>query len=411
MLVNNILIFEDDHYKDLYPLTHVRPTYDLVCGMATLLSKIVRLFPHANITLHCREYLKNSTKQAHPGIAVNNVNSGLGCLLINGRLLPTADLEEKLQLDDKNRIFITPQDEVIAAYFTGEHLNKFKNFIEKPISSKEFITTFRYRSEVREIADLPLVQDTSDILARNSAQLVFDFDILKEGGVVKGIVDGQAATIEEHRIYVGKDSVIMPQVVLDARKGPIHIGDNVEVNGPTLIQGPAYIGNHSVITAATLLPGCSIGPGSSVTGQLENVIFHGFTTKLSQEYMGHIYTGEWVHFGVGTIVSPYKTPLNGDMTIGTCTVGDASTTGFCTRISDGTTIGICAQLQGDDYTQVKDIPSFVTGSASRLRELSDEDATNMISERMKLKGVEHTFVEKELLKDAFQHTGAERRRH
>jgi hypothetical protein len=124
-----------------------------------------------------------------------------------------------------------------------------------------------------------------------------------------------------------------------------------------------------------------------------------------------VYAGEWVRFGVGTICSPYRSSLEGDTLIGSSILGDHSSTGFATRIGEGTTIGICAQLQGDDYTQIKDIPSFVTGSASRLRELSDDDALKLVSERMKQKGVEHTFVEKELLKDAFQHTGAERRRH
>jgi len=112
---------------------------------------------------------------------------------------------------------------VIAAYFTGEHLNKFKSLIEKPISSKDLFSTFRYRSEVKELHDLPLIQDIADILHKNKAQLAYDFNQLEEGGLVKGLVDAQASTLEEHHIHVGRDSRIMPQVVLDARKGPIYI--------------------------------------------------------------------------------------------------------------------------------------------------------------------------------------------
>ena len=35
-----LILFEDAHYDDLYPLTYMRPTFELRCGATSLAEKI-----------------------------------------------------------------------------------------------------------------------------------------------------------------------------------------------------------------------------------------------------------------------------------------------------------------------------------------------------------------------------------
>ena len=64
----NICVFEDDGYKELLPLTYYRPTYNLLVGIDTIYDKVYRYFNYANITLHCRDYLKPVLKIKYPNL-------------------------------------------------------------------------------------------------------------------------------------------------------------------------------------------------------------------------------------------------------------------------------------------------------------------------------------------------------
>ena len=79
-----ICIYEDNGYSDLLPLTHTRPVYDLVSGICTLRSKIVRGFPGSALYLHCRSYLADVVAEKKAETPVN-APAGDICLFINER--------------------------------------------------------------------------------------------------------------------------------------------------------------------------------------------------------------------------------------------------------------------------------------------------------------------------------------
>ncbi|MBI5699237.1 hypothetical protein HZC35_02865 [Candidatus Saganbacteria bacterium] len=66
----NLTIVEDEGYKKLLPLTWLRPVWDLRCGATTILEKLKRKYPDAQITLKGRDELVKG-----PGL--------------NGRVLPS----------------------------------------------------------------------------------------------------------------------------------------------------------------------------------------------------------------------------------------------------------------------------------------------------------------------------------
>ena len=92
-----ICVFEDEGYKNLLPLTHMRPTWGLRCGMTVLLEKILRWFPKVPFSLHCRAYLADTVKGGALSSAINKLPQALSCLFINGRVLARKNFVKKTE--------------------------------------------------------------------------------------------------------------------------------------------------------------------------------------------------------------------------------------------------------------------------------------------------------------------------
>ncbi len=93
-----ICIFEDSKYDQLYPLTHLRPVWELKCGHTQLYQKILRKLGDGNGAFFAREWLTDVLKERHAGAAINDpaALTGDDLLLVNGRWLfmdTSVDLE------------------------------------------------------------------------------------------------------------------------------------------------------------------------------------------------------------------------------------------------------------------------------------------------------------------------------
>ena len=67
----NLIVFEDEGYKKLLPLVSTRPVWELVSGATTLLEKIKRENPKADITFECRDYLNCGKRSTVNGKRIN----------------------------------------------------------------------------------------------------------------------------------------------------------------------------------------------------------------------------------------------------------------------------------------------------------------------------------------------------
>src|SRR3990170_3429267 len=92
-----IYLFEDQIYKNFYPLTYNRPACELLFGMKKLREKVALHFPQAEIRLLCRDYLakylgeKTSLKVNDFKVAANDE-----ILLLNGRVAVDSALVTRL---------------------------------------------------------------------------------------------------------------------------------------------------------------------------------------------------------------------------------------------------------------------------------------------------------------------------
>jgi UDP-N-acetylglucosamine diphosphorylase/glucosamine-1-phosphate N-acetyltransferase len=154
------------------------------------------------------------------------------------------------------------------------------------------------------------------------------------------------------------DTMIEPNVVLDATAGPIYINAGAHIRAFTRITGPCYIGRDVNVVGGDVT-GCSIGDVSKVRGELSSTIVLGHSNKGHDGFVGHSYLGRWVNLGAGTITSNLKNTYGtvalwtpdgqrdtGMQFLGTM-FGDHVKTGIGLRLTTGTVLGAGANVYGD----------------------------------------------------------------
>ena len=67
-----IVLFEGPDFDLLYPLTYLRPVFELRCGALTLRRKIQEKFPDCELHLEVRDVLAEVAADAYGAGAVNN---------------------------------------------------------------------------------------------------------------------------------------------------------------------------------------------------------------------------------------------------------------------------------------------------------------------------------------------------
>ena len=151
----NICVFEDDLFKNLLPLTFNKPSYDLLVGIDSPLDKIKRYFSHANITLHCRNYLKPLLKKEHPHLAINKINTGAPGLFINGRVIMNEKVYDAIdKFQEKQNHLLTYQGHVIAIYVSDELLSYMSKTLETTPSAQNLIQYLRNKCISKEIKNV-----------------------------------------------------------------------------------------------------------------------------------------------------------------------------------------------------------------------------------------------------------------
>ena len=106
-------IFEDGTFENIYPLTLIRPIFDLKCGPTTLYEKIVQALKPQKFCFFARQYLTDVLKEKLAGATVNDLDilyEG-DVLLINGRWLFIEDTN--LSLEGPEEIGLLEEDDTV----------------------------------------------------------------------------------------------------------------------------------------------------------------------------------------------------------------------------------------------------------------------------------------------------------
>jgi UDP-N-acetylglucosamine diphosphorylase / glucose-1-phosphate thymidylyltransferase / UDP-N-acetylgalactosamine diphosphorylase / glucosamine-1-phosphate N-acetyltransferase / galactosamine-1-phosphate N-acetyltransferase len=406
-LIENVVIFEDDKFENFYPLSLNKPVYELRCGIYSLLEKIVYRYPKSHVSLITRESLKPLQLKKYPQIPINIINTSSGVLFVNGRFLYN---EKNLKFfpDGKDRDFILVNNgDVVVAYLRANNVTKLKEIFNGPLNSEKIIKMFNRVVSFREV-NVDMVQYPWDLIKHNKEQLEVDFIFAKCAGIIKGLIHESVIIYDEGNVFIDKDSEIMANCVLDARFGPIYIGENVMLKAGAYIEGPAYIGSKSIVSSAHLRSGSNIGVECKVGGEISDSIIHGYSNKGHEGFVGSSYIGEWVNLGALTTTSNLKNNYSSvkisygkekfdtGMNFLGSIIGDYVKTGIGTLLDTGTVIGIGTNIFGGGVFS-KYIKSFKWGNNKKLEKYDFEKFIETLKIVMYRRGQDLSVQEENLI--------------
>ncbi|RLC46121.1 MAG: hypothetical protein DRH57_06700 [Candidatus Cloacimonadota bacterium] len=370
----NICIFEDDMYRNFFPLTYLRACFDLRCGIFKLRQKIAYFFSNCTISYLIREELVPYYKYRFPDRNFNYILEG-DTLFINGRVLFDSTIHneiislEKGALKNKNEIIALRTNIVKSQKFTFSNLKEQIKDMDSHLIKDTKISLINYLWE---------------FISNNCNEIEKDFHRLvgKRRNHILRHADIKSYFINEKAIFIGKDVIINVGTIFDAKQGPIFIDDNAEIMANSTIIGPVYIGKHSKIkVGAKIYEGTSIGNLCKVGGEVEETIIQAYSNKQHDGFLGHSYLGEWVNIGADTnnsdLKNTYKNvkvyfyPQNRKIDSGSKFVGlimgDHSKCGINSMFNTGCVVGIGCNLYSAEL--ITDfIPSFSWGTANNLVE-------------------------------------------
>tara|TARA_B100001989_G_C24551405_1_gene475211 strand:+ start:1206 stop:2333 length:1128 start_codon:yes stop_codon:yes gene_type:complete len=278
--------------------------------------------------------------------------------------------ELKEIISERYSDFSVNPDYIPPSILLPAHFSTIKNGLNngKRLSNDMSLKDFNLFKDKLHFEDLYLwdfIFDIKDILLRNDTKF-FDMKI-------GGDFHESCIFLNQKNIHISDSAKISAGVILDASEGPIIIDENAFIDIGVMIKGNTYIGKNSKINPGAKLNGeVSIGPYCKIGGEVEATIFHGYSNKQHDGYIGHSYIGEWVNLGANTNNSDLKNNYGkikfdlgfkkidtNEMFIGSM-IGDFSKIAISTMLNTGTYIGMGANVFGSGF-QNKLIQSFSWG--------------------------------------------------
>jgi UDP-N-acetylglucosamine diphosphorylase/glucosamine-1-phosphate N-acetyltransferase len=402
MKPNTIILLETEGtaeaVSNLYPFNILHPSFELRCGALRLFEKTQRQFPTSRFLCHTatpdREVHLASFRARFGWETLKSSHVAGDILVLQGNIVPTEEMWRTME-DNIEKLFaahelehpilFTSNNAAFAAYIPKEdHPDSLGTAIE-------IITAFAapfYQSALRvEIANIKHICYLWDAIALSVEALQQDARFFPPSKNEALSAPGVFAQNAEN-IRIGAGTTIAPCVVLDARKGVIILGENVEIQPHVSVVGPCFIGDNALIKAgARLYEGTSLGEYSKVNGEIKNTIFQAFGNKQHDGCLGYSFIGEWVNLGAGTDVSDLKNNYStirvrfsadkaheistGATSLGLL-AGDHTKSAINTSFNTGTVSGISANVF--DRSPEKYVPSFSWGGLETSPQFEVEKA-------------------------------------
>jgi UDP-N-acetylglucosamine diphosphorylase/glucosamine-1-phosphate N-acetyltransferase len=407
-----LCVFEDERYRNFFPLSLARPVFNLAIGTQSLRGRLVdELSPEA-LALLCRPYLAGVLAEEEGGDAARPVHINAlpegDILFLNGRLLTYgAELRELCQ-SLKGNVVLEKMGTIAAARLAGPQAAALASYVggalsdaavEKAVQEIKRISAAegarsrdgddgREATRAKALAkwardsgvklqetNVRLLAHSWQLIGENRSSIVDDFQknpmrgTAPETQLFKGV-----ELINENDIVIGEGVDVLSGTVLDASEGAILIANNVRIEPNAIIYGPCAIGEGSIVRGgAKIGHGTTIGRQCKVGGEIEECVFASFSNKQHDGFMGHSYVGSWVNIGAGSCTSDLKNNYGlvrswcagrmrdtGRRFLGS-TIGDHSKIAIGSRLNTGTVVGFNANVFSVAFP-----PRFVPSFAWRL---------------------------------------------
>ena len=352
-----LVLWEDREWVNLYPLTLSHPTFELRVGILRVMEKWRAYLEAEEAIALTRDYLWPVLQERYPWLTDQVMAAEYW--LVNGRALPDPVLLDTLwNLPPNGGVF--EGEHLVAARLKRSAWLQFRRgtplleLVEHRVTLKGVLFTYLW-----------------DLIHRNAQEIERDLSIVPYAEQYQPL--DPTIKLLGGRVYVGHDVFVDPYVVLDAREGPIFLGNGVRVRPFTYLQGPVAVLQGSLVKAGSRIgEGTTIGPVCKVAGEIEASILQGYSNKQHEGFLGHSYLGEWVNLGAGTnnsdlknnyrpvrVQLPHGTVDTGQVFVGLM-AGDHVKAGINTMFNTGTVVGFGANVFDSGFPP-KFIPSFAWG--------------------------------------------------
>jgi UDP-N-acetylglucosamine diphosphorylase/glucosamine-1-phosphate N-acetyltransferase len=390
----NYILFDDATTRtNLFPLTFTRPTADLRVGITTVREKWDSLLGVETSTL-TDKYLEKKFP------TVKKANN----ILIDGSVIPNTELVAQIKKLKANQA-ISYEDMIVAYRMDAEGLEGNND------------EAFGNMEEIEFCGDLIKIDHLWDLFLLNDEMIRKDFVRLTEGRKSQKISKTNTIIGDESQIFIEKGAKI-EGAILNASTGPIYVGKNAEIMEGSRVRGPLAMNENAVLKMGTMVYGATtLGPYAKVGGEVQNVIFIGYSNKPHDGYLGNSVVGEWCNIGAGTTSSNLKNTYDevklwsytwetfertGQQFCGLF-MGDHTKVAIQTTFNTGTIIGVGATVFGSGF-QRNFIPSFTWGGKQYDVSKVIEVAERMYARRNK----EFGKMDADILKKVFKITNVYR---
>jgi UDP-N-acetylglucosamine diphosphorylase/glucosamine-1-phosphate N-acetyltransferase len=328
---------DHNHHLTFAPITLTKPVGLIRTGLFTNVERYKSFLPELEIGFITESYLNNKYTAVETPITVH------------GNVIPNEDfiaailnLNENECLIHNNDIVAVKGNPINKVYFKGENL---------------IILSKRWH----------IFQKNAEIIAR-------DFKRIAQINKSRKLSDTNRVIGNINDVFIEEGAKIECSI-LNTTNGPIYIGQNAEIMEGCLVRGPFSLGENAVLKMGTkVYEGTSIGPGSKVGGELNNVVFHDNSNKAHDGFLGNSIIGSWCNLGADTncsnlknnygLVSTYnfekKAIEKTDIQFMGITMGDYSKCGINTMFNTGTVVGVSCNIFGAEFPD-KFLKSFSWG--------------------------------------------------
>ncbi|MBU1356469.1 MAG: hypothetical protein KJ620_07865 [Candidatus Edwardsbacteria bacterium] len=401
--MHNIILYEDHLYPELYPLTYLRPVWDLRCGAFSLKQRLEKGVKSAIV----HQWTKRERGMFSTALSVAKGP----VLLVNGRaFISQKDLSALLKTKGKAAV---TGDGFIAALKLDDAPGIGKILSSDPDES----ILLKLAEGARKISSsAKLFRHLWEMVDHNGPAIANDAGYFKSSS--HPLPKGSYLLGKRSDLKISAKAVIEPGVVIDTRQGPVIIEAGAVIRPFSRIEGPCYIGPDALIDGAKLRPGVSAGQGCRLAGEIEETVIMDFSNKHHDGFLGHSYIGSWVNLGAQTCNSDLKNNY-GNITVWVngryvdsgrikagCFIGDHSKTAIGTMINTGAVVGIGCNIFGGPVK--KYLPSFSWGCSDKFHDHKLEKA--LATSRMVMGRRKQELPERdaELMKKIFDATARDR---
>ncbi len=386
----NYILFDDEAWQNLLPLTYTKPVSEIRIGILTITQKWKK---HLNSEVYFETQPYLSTKYK------NNITDDV--IFINGKICPTNDLVNQINKLDFNK-----------------GIKQNGNLIAYRSNASSCLNQSLALSNSEEV-DMKLISINYvyDIFLKNGEAIIQDFNLLTSNKTSLPLSNTNTIIGDKKLVFL-EEGAKVEATILNTNSGPIYIGKGAEIMEGSVVRGPFSLGDNSALKLSTKIYGpTSIGPHCKVGGEVNNSVIFGYSNKAHDGFLGNSVIGEWCNLGADTNNSNLKNNYGNvklynysqhkmvDTELQFCglIMGDHSKCGINTMFNTGTVVGVGANIFGAGFPPIH-IPSFSWGGAQGIEEyqfVKMIETANIVYER---RGLVISLEEKTILETIFNET-------